>query len=330
MLVKSEQEQAALSVVIVSFNTRELLHQCLSTLDQCSGSIPCQAIVVDNYSRDGSANMVAKYFPQITLIRSEINLGFAAANNLGFKHATAPLIALLNSDAFINKDTIANALTFLNDHPKAGLIGARLIGRDGEWQPSARLFPSLLNHFLMMSGLSGRYRHSRFFGRADRTWADDTVAALVDWVPGAFSVVRRDVLEAVDYFDERFFLYYEEVDLCRRIQQKGHEIWYVPACEVIHIGGESSRTLEVEMTERGAQVNAWQMRSALLYFYKHHGTSGAWAWYQLEQRWHQLRAWKNARRDSVKADYSKRVCHLLRQAWRDTQGGKISPQRPWT
>lgn len=318
------------SVVVVSFNTRDLLRDCLHTFDREADAIPYQLIVVDNASRDGSADLIAAEFPNAILIRSAHNLGFAAANNLGFQHATAPFIVLLNSDAFVKPHTLQRAVHYMETQPKTALAGAKLVGQQNEWQPSARMFPSLLNHFLMLSGLSGKFRQSRFFGRADRTWADPNQAAAVDWVPGAFSIVRRDVLEHIQYFDERFFLYYEEVDLCRRIRDAGYDIWYLPDLEVIHIGGESSRTVEnTTMSQHGAQINLWQIRSALLYFYKHHGSQGAKRWYLLEKKWHQLRYWKNRGQHTAKAEYSQHICELLDQAWADTEGGKTSPPRPW-
>lgn len=324
------EQQPDVSVVIVSFNTCALLRECILTLKRESGDLNCETIVVDNASRDGSADMIAQEFPEITLIRSDQNLGFAAANNLGFAQAHAPYVVLLNSDAFVKPEAMQRAVAYMQANPRTGLAGAKLVGRQDEWQPSARMFPSLLNHFLMISGLSGKYRQSKFFGRVDRTWADPEQAASVDWVPGAFSIVRRDVLEQVQYFDERFFLYYEEVDLCRRIRNAGYDIWYLPDVEVVHIGGESSRTVgDVTMSERGAQINLWQMRSALMYFYKHHGNSGAWQWLQLEKNWHRLRAFKNKKVNPSKAEYAQHLCELLDQAWLDTQGGKESPPRPW-
>ncbi|HEC83939.1 MAG: glycosyltransferase family 2 protein [Candidatus Parabeggiatoa sp. nov. 2] len=326
-----------ISVIIVSFNTCDLLLECLQTLQTQAGGIRYETIVIDNASQDGSADMVEREFPDVQLIRSTENLGFAAANNLGFAQARGHYVVLLNSDAFLKPQALSKALAYMQagpKNPKIGVGGARLVGPDGTWQPSARMFPNLLNNFITLSGLAAKYPHSRFFGRVDRTWADPDQAAIVDWVPGAFSIMPRHVLEEVGYFDEQFFLYYEEVDLCKRIQAKGYNICYWPDVVVVHLGGESSKTLkELKIYSTGKQISLWQMRSALLFYRKHYGALSAWLWMQMENLWLMLRALKNGWSKQAdkqqKAAYSKTMRRLLRQAWHDTQGGRISPPRPW-
>ena len=165
-----------------------------SLLQLNAKAVASEIFVVDNLSRDGSADMVAAEFPQVRLIRSDCNLGFAAANNRAFEIASGKYIVLLNSDAFLQPGALRRAVEYMDADPRIGLGGARLVGRDGSWQPSARLFPSLLNDFLTLSGLAARYPAFAFFGRFDRTWADQDVAAEVDWVPGAFSIIRAAVL----------------------------------------------------------------------------------------------------------------------------------------
>lgn len=330
----SSASQLDVSVIVVSFNTRDVLRECLQTLAKEAGGVRYETIVVDNASRDGSAEMVAQEFPEAKLIRSAVNLGFAAANNLGFPLAQGRHVVLLNSDAFLRPNALPLAVERMDADPRIGLGGARLIGRDDSWQPSARMFPSFINDLLTISGLSSKYPQSRFFGRFDRTWADQNQAAEVDWVPGAFSIIPRRVLESVGYFDENFFLYYEEVDLCRRIKAAGYSIWYWPDVAVVHLGGESSKTVKhLTMSSAGSQLTLWRMRSALLYYRKHHGRSGAWLARELEMCWHALRARRNARRSAadskLKAENSMAIVALMKQAWRETQGGLISPPRPW-
>lgn len=323
------------SIIIVSFNTRDLLLDCVAHCQAGAGDLAHEIIVVDNASHDGSAAAVAARFPAVRLIESTVNLGFAAANNRGFAVARGHYLVLVNSDAFLPPGQLTRAVAKLEAAPAVGLAGGRLVGRDGSWQPSARMFPSLLNDFLSLSGLAARQAHHRFYGRADRTWADPLQPAVVDWVPGAFALLRRAALDQVGGFDEAFFLYYEEVDLCRRLWAAGWQVHYWPDLEVVHIGGESSRTLQhldMSAAGKGAQLTLWRLRSCLLYYRKHHGLLGAWGRYQLERQWHRLRAWRNAGPDPLQA--AKRAESLgigaaLAQAWRETAGGRVSPSRPW-
>jgi hypothetical protein len=327
--MRSTEGQPVISVVIVSFNTKNLLRDCLLSLFKESEGIPKEVICADNASRDGSADMVAAEFPEVRLIRSKANLGFAGANNLAFEQASGKYIVLLNSDAFLQPGALQRAIEHMEAEPNIGIGGAKLVGSDGSWQPSARLFPSVLNDFLTLSGLSAKFPRSRAFGRVDRTWADDDEACDVDWVPGAFSILRRDVLEKVGYFDENFFLYYEEVDLCKRFKNLGYRVRYWPDVVVVHLGGESSKTLKsMTFSESGSQLTLWRMRSAFLYYRKHHGRT-VWFAKELERIWHWLRAVKNRSGDVSKTRESERLQELIEQAWKDTAGGKLSPARPW-
>ena len=315
------------SVVIISFNTRDLLRDCLNTLAREAGSVTYEALVVDSASRDGSAEMIDREFPGARLFRSAVNLGFAGANNVAFPECRGRYVVLLNSDAFLTPGALAQSVERMDANPGVGIGGVRLVGRDGSWQPSARMFPSLLNDFLLLSGLSNRFPKSRFFGRVDRTWADPDEEAEVDWVPGAYSIIRREALEKVGHFDGRFFLYYEEVDLCRRFKNAGYQVRYFPDIRIVHLGGESSKTLrQHKMSSAGSQLTLWRMRSLLLYYRKHHGWQASVA-KRSESAWHALRALKN--RGSSKSEESIEIVRLMDRAWKDTRGGHISPAQPW-
>jgi GT2 family glycosyltransferase len=216
------------------------------------------------------------------------------------------------------------------EQPEVGMGGGLLQGTKGEWQPSARLFPSLLNEGLTLSGLANRYPASPFFGRFDRSWADPLLPTAVDWVPGAFVILRRSLVDQIGLFDPRFFLYYEEVDLCRRIHQAGFKVYYWPDLVITHIGGASSETVdELTFSSSGKQLTLWRMRAQIMYYRKWHGLAYSWLVKSLEQLWHGLRAWRNASRAPEKAADSKRVVQLWQQAWKDTQGGLQSPPQPW-
>ncbi len=320
------------SVILVSYNTRDMLRDCLKFVYAQTG-VQFEVLVADNASSDGSPDMVSREFTETHVIRSATNLGFAAANNRALRLARGRYVVLLNTDAFLRPGDLAIAVGKMNDNPKIGLAGARLVGADGSWQPSARSFPSILNDLLSLTGMSAKYARSRFFGRADRTWADPLEPLPVDWVPGAFAIIRREVLNEVGHFDERFFLYYEEVDLCRRIKAAGWQIWYWPELVVVHIGGESSRQVRrLSMSSSGAQLTLWRMRSALLYYRKHHPLK-AWLAMQAESGWHRLRLLCNRLRKSSEAiskcEESLATVLLYRQAWNETRGGRTSPARPW-
>lgn len=319
-----------LSILIVSYNTRDTLLACLESVYAQAAEVSFEVIVIDNHSQDGSADAVARKFPSVELLRSEQNLGFANANNRALKEASGRYIVLLNPDALLSGNVLRMAMAHMDEDATVGMAGARLIAPDGAWQPSARQFPSLLNEFLNLSGLSARFPRSRFFGRFDRTWADASESADVDWVPGAFAIIRRDVIDQLGLFAPAFFLYYEEVDLCRRIHAQGYRVCYWSDLVVTHMGGESSKTVtHVDFDNSGKQLGPWRMRSQLLYYRKWHGYWGAQCVKWLEQSWHFVRAWKNRHSSPGKAAESRAIIQQWRQAWSDTAGGTKSPPQPW-
>ena len=322
-----------ISLIIVSFNTRDVLRESLQSVERERDDLRIEIFVVDNNSRDGSVEMVEEEFPHVRVLRSEVNLGFGAANNLALEQAQGRFAVLLNSDAFLCHDSLRLSVQYMKEHQDVGLAGGRLVGRDFSWQPSARMFPSILSDFLVLSGLAYRFPKSRFFGKFDRTWADPAQPAEVDWVPGAFSIIRASALKKVGFFDPDFFLYSEEVDLCRRIQDAGYRIMYWPDIVVIHIGGESSRQIgPMEISSTGAQLIRWRMRSTLLYYRKHHRAK-AWMVKMLELAFYHSTALRNgfskdpARRE--RASRNRNLACLLHQAWEETNGGRVSPPRPW-
>ena len=321
----------SLSVVIVSFNSARLIGGLLTALAEQLNELRAQIIVVDNASSDGSADLIADQYPWVNLIRSRQNLGFAAGNNLAVRQALAPVILFLNPDAIPIAGTILRGLEQFREDKRIGLAGARLLGEDGVTQPSARMFPNLLQEIFVLSGLAAKYPRSKWFGHLDRTWADADTPAHVDWVPGAFALMRTDLFKQLGGFDERYFLYYEEVDLCRRIAQAGYCVQYLPALKATHCGGASARTIEGEaVSQNGNQLTLWRARSGLLYYRKHHGWLTAWAVNRLERVWYALRSFKARLRGQLdKALEMGRHRDLLIRAWSETMGGRVAPPRPW-
>ena len=247
---------ADLDICIVSYNARQLLGQCLRSLFATLGarSPRAQVWVADNGSPDASADLVRREFPAVRLIENRQNLGFARANNQLLTLGRAPYALLLNSDTIVQPGAIERLFTFMEEHPRAGAVGAELLNTDGTVQWSWSAFPTL------WSELVGReprpYRPLALSGGG--------LAYQVDWVGGGCLLARRRAIDQVGLLDERFFMYSEETDWCRRLRQAGWECYYLPGARVIHLGGGSSG--------RGNPAMLAQLyRSKLCYFRKHHG-----------------------------------------------------------
>lgn len=254
-----------LSVVIVSWNTRDLLEGCLQSVLQSDPR--AEVIVVDNASDDGSPQMVAERFPGVRLIQPGQNTGFSKGNNLGMQAAGGRLILLLNSDTLVQGDALPTLTAYLDDHPAVGLVGPQLLNPDGTVQSSRRRFPTLLTAVFestWMQGIAPRRVLSRYYVE-DRPHDE---AQPVDWLTGAALLVRREVVEALGGFDEGFFMYSEELDWQRRIRDAGWEIAYVPAARIVHYGGKSS---EQVVPQRHIAFQTSKVR----YFRKHHGPLAA-------------------------------------------------------
>ena len=320
-----------LSILIVTYNSAHLMGGLLSRLAQDMKGMSAEVIVVDNASQDGTVALVKQQFPWVHLIISKENLGFAAGNNLAARSALGRYLMLLNPDAIPDAGSLQKALVMLDKEADVGMAGGELRGVDGQRQPSARMFPTLRDELFTLSGLAARFPQSRLFARLDRHWANAEQAAVVDWIPGAFVFIPAQVFAKLGGFDERFFMYYEEVDLCQRIQQMGLKTYYWPTLKAIHIGGESAKTVKsARISKSGAQLESWRMRSGLLYYRKHHGAAGAAGLHWLEWSWHKLRQLKaTLTQKTDKANDFALHCSQLNQAWTDTKAGYTSPIRPW-
>jgi N-acetylglucosaminyl-diphospho-decaprenol L-rhamnosyltransferase len=260
-----------LTTLLVSFNTRELLTPCLDALAAAREPLgPSPVIVVDNGSADGSADYLEKHHPEVRLIRSARNLGFGRANNLGLPEVRSKYLLLLNTDAFVPPDALTKTVAFMEATPDCGILGVRLVGRDGALQPSCRYFPTPYNTFLSRSGLARWLPSTRMVD--DMAWSHDEVREC-DWVPGCFYLVRSDLIARVGLFDPRYFLYYEEVDHCFAAKAANAKVMYYPHVSVVHIGGESAKSLGA-INNAGRQVEVLQIESAQIYFRKQFGLAG--------------------------------------------------------
>ena len=261
------------TALVVNYNTHKLLEPCIESLRAGAGKLRLQIVIVDNASPDGSAEVLRNDFADCDLIFNDVNVGFGRANNQALALARGKYVLLLNTDAFVPPDGVADSVRFLEDHPKCAIVGVRLVGRDGALQPSCRYFPTPWNEFLGVSGLARFFPGTKLVD--DMAW-DHAAPRECDWVPGCYYLVRKSVVDAVGLFDPRYFLYYEEIDHCRAVKSAGWQVMYDPAVTVVHIGGESART-DSEISAKGRQIPALQIESGLLYFRKHHGRAGAWA-----------------------------------------------------
>ena len=228
-----------LSIVIVNWNTRNLLRNCLrSVADETL--VSHEVWVVDNGSTDGSQEMVREEFPDVHLIANTENLGFAAANNQAFPLCAGEYVLLLNSDTVVLDGALDKMVAFQPANPHVGALGCKLLNGDGSLQPSAHNFystiGSLIENRVATMVWPKRYAHTPFL-----EFFDHSVARSVDWVCGAVLMVRKDVLREVGLLDDAFFMYGEEIDWQMRMRKAGHEVWFMPQARIIHYGGGSSR-----------------------------------------------------------------------------------------
>ncbi|MFL1526720.1 glycosyltransferase family 2 protein [Pseudomonas sp. O230] len=259
-----------LDVLVVNYNTAKLLQPMFDALRQSNSVDRTRYLMVDNASADNSLECLAAICPEALLLANDNNVGFGRANNQLVEHLEGKYALLLNTDAFVAADTLNKTLEYMEAHPDCGVLGVRLVGREGDLQPSCRFFPTPLNVFLSRTGLE------RFFPvvkRVDDMEWDHASVRECDWVPGCYYLIRREVIDQVGLFDPRYFLYYEEVDHCKRVKQAGWKVVYYPHTTVVHIGGESAKTV-VELNAVSRQIPKMQIESELLYFRKHHGLPG--------------------------------------------------------
>lgn len=251
-----------LSIIIVNWNVRDLLRDCLRSIDAGRSSLDVEVIVVDANSADDSVGMVRTGFPWVRLIPCKENVGFPRGNNIGLNEARGEYLLLLNPDTVVLDDALEKMVNFLRTNPDAGAVGPQLLNPDGSVQSSRRRFPTVATGFLESTWLEGLAP-----GVLRRYYAldlPDDATADVDWLTGACIMAPRVVYEKVGGLDEGYYMYSEELDWCRRIKQAGWRVVYYPAARVIHHVGKSS---EQAVTARHINFQ----RAKLRYFRKYHG-----------------------------------------------------------
>jgi len=260
------------SVVIVSWNTRDLLRDCLRSVVDESPSIAIEVFVVDNASADGSPEMVEQEFPQVRLIRNTENRGFAAANNQGLAEASGRYSLLLNPDTIILDRAIERSVEYADGHADVGVFGCQVMENDSTIQPTCFSYPGPLNLFLVQSGLARLFRRSRFFGRPELTWWGRSSELDVEVVSGMFMLVRREAIEQVGLMDEDYFVYAEEADWCCRIRRAGWKCRFAPIARIVHLDGGSKSTSQIR-----ARMYVQMQKSLVIFNRKNFGRLAAGA-----------------------------------------------------
>jgi len=243
-----------LSVIIVNYNVKYFLEQCLNSVVRASEGISCEIFVVDNNSEDDSCKMVSERFPEVKLIRNSHNAGYAKACNQAMAVASGEFVLLLNPDTIVGESTFRRCIDFMRSHEEAGALGVKMIDGNGRYlKESKRALPVPLTAFFKMTGFSRLFPRSPLFSKYYMAHIDENETSEIEILTGAFMFIRKKVLEKTGFFDENFFMYGEDIDLSYRILKEGYNIYYFPEEKIIHFKGESARKIPV---------------NSIIYFYK--------------------------------------------------------------
>jgi len=256
-----------LSVVVVNYNTKDCLLDCLRSVFAAIDGTSIEVFVVDNASTDGSVAAVRQEFPVVHLLVNENNVGFARANNRALRQAQGTDVLLLNPDTIVKPGAVATLQAALRDLPGAVAVGPKVVRPDGRLDLACRRsFPRPSVALARLSGLSRVFKGSRWAGRYNRTYEDPDQMGEIDAGTAAAMCFRRSALEEVQFFDEAFFMYGEDLDLCFRLKARGGRVYYVPAAVVVHFKGASSRQQPRAMLR--------EFHRAMWLFYRKHYASG--------------------------------------------------------
>ncbi len=265
-----------LSIVIVSYNTKDLLKECIESIYKNSKDLFFEIIVVDNNSSDGSSEMVSKNFKDVILIENTKNLGFSTANNIGVKKTSGKFVLFLNSDTLVYENTLKYMIDFMDEHKDAGAATCKLLMPNGKIDDAShRGFPTPWNAFSHFSGLSKMFAKSKLFGGYNLTNLDFDKTHEIDALAGAFMLVRRIAGEKIGWWNEDYFFYGEDLDFCFMLKQNNWKIYYVPEVSILHYKGVSGGIKKVSKeitkankeTRKKAQLERFK---AMRIFYKKH------------------------------------------------------------
>ena len=256
-----------ISVIIVSWNASDYLRRCLDSIRQAGTSCVQEVIVVDNASEDGSPEMVEKEFPDVILIRSGENLGFARANNLAMKQSTGSMFALVNSDVIVHPGCLDTLASFLIKHDDVGLVGPRVFGGDGNLQKTCRRYPNIWNTVCRILALDRMFPNRQMFSGFELPDRNHEQLTEAEVLSGCLCMARKNAVDKVGGMDEQFFFYGEDIDWCKRFRDAGWKLMFVPEATATHFGGGSTSNAPL-------RYSIEILRATLKYWKKHHGVLG--------------------------------------------------------
>ena len=258
-----------LSIIILCWNDRRVIADCLQSIFANTHSTEYEVIVSDNGSTDGSVEFIRSSYPMVRVIENGRNLRFAKANNVGIRASLGEYVLILNPDTIIHDGTLDRMISFSDQHPEAGAFGCRVLNSDGSYQVSARPFASHRGEWIAALYMRSLGRLHKWFTADSYPGWKGATERQVGWVSGCFILVRGSLLKSLGGFDEQFFYYYEDMDLCRRVWQAGYPILYNPEATITHLGGQSTTTRFPKLAfVLDGQVTRY------LYYYKYSGKSG--------------------------------------------------------
>jgi N-acetylglucosaminyl-diphospho-decaprenol L-rhamnosyltransferase len=251
-----------LSIILVNYNGSNFLFECLDSIEKLKISFAYEVIIVDNNSTDNSIQIIDKKFPSVIIICNQVNLGFGAANNLATKYSKGKYLLFLNTDTILIENTPKILLNYLKENEDIGAVSSRITFRDGSYQLSCGKLPNLAIELLdkIRYGLDQKWHH--IFGNLYNK--QHSIVQEIGWVTGACLMMRRDVFEQLGGFDESFFMYFEDKDICKRVHEAGWKVVYYPKTSLIHLLGGSSSSVQ-------KSVNTYYRNSQLYYYQKHLG-----------------------------------------------------------
>lgn len=262
----SEFKPIDLSVVVVNYNVKEYVANLLASLYRASEGISMEIFLVDNSSVEGSISYLKERYPNVNYIRNKENVGFGKANNIAIEQAKGTFTLIINPDTLVSEDTLQSCISYMKTKPEMGAIGCKILNADGSYAPeSKRGFPGIWNSFCKASGLTALFPKSTFFGSYYANAIDDNEIGEIDVLSGAFMFFDTALLQKLAGFDERFFMYGEDIDLCKRVHEEGRKIGYLPTTNIIHYKGESAKQNDITYIKSFNQA-------LYLYFEKHFST----------------------------------------------------------